>query len=285
MPEGDAVWRTARRLHRGLAGHVVTDCDLRWPSLATCDLRGRTTIEVVSRGKHLLHRLDGGLTLHSHLRMEGSWRVHDPAALTLRQLRDPDVRAVLGCATATALGLRLGMMDLVRTGDEPRLVGHLGPDLLGPDWDPDRVVANLLADPDRHVGAALLDQRNLAGVGTMWDAEVLFLERVWPWTPVAVLGADRLREIATHVQRLVDGCRERRWSVSTGIDAPGQELWAHGRAGRECRRCNGTIRLSTIGEPPQDRAMFYCPTCQGGLGPEDDGRRQRPMGERGRERR
>ncbi|MTB72055.1 Fpg/Nei family DNA glycosylase [Arsenicicoccus sp. MKL-02] len=279
MPEGDAVWRTARRLHRALAGRVVTDCDLRWPSLATADLRGRTTVEVVPRGKHILHRLDDGLTLHSHLRMDGSWRTHDPARLTLRQLRDPDVRAVVGCETATAIGTMLGMIDLVRTADEGRLVGHLGPDLLGPDWDPEVAVANLQRRPDREIGAALLDQRNLAGVGTMWDAEVLHLERVWPWTPVAELDAARLRSIVTRVQALVDASKVLRQSTSTGSLAPGQEMLVHGRSGLPCRRCGGPVRLSRIGEAPQDRAMFYCPVCQGGLGPDDDGRRQRPLGE------
>ena len=58
MPEGDAVWRTARRLHGALAGQPLTRSDLCWPSLATADLRGATTLEVVPRGKHLLHRLD-----------------------------------------------------------------------------------------------------------------------------------------------------------------------------------------------------------------------------------
>ncbi|AKT52202.1 DNA-formamidopyrimidine glycosylase family protein [Arsenicicoccus sp. oral taxon 190] len=279
MPEGDAVWRTARRLHEALSGRVITDSDLRWPSLATADLRGRTTVAVVPRGKHILHRLDDGLTLHSHLRMEGSWRTHDPARLTLRTLRAADVRAVVGCATATAVGLRLGMLDLVRTVDESRLVGHLGPDLLGADWDPDQAVANLLRQPEREIGAALLDQRNLAGVGTMWDAEVLFLQRVWPWAPVGELGPEELRAVVVRVQALVDASKVRRWSVSTGSDRAGEELYVHGRSGLPCRRCGGPVRLSTIGRAPQDRAMFYCPTCQGGLGPQDDGRRQRPLGE------
>ena len=75
MPEGDTVWRTAQRLHAALAGKPIVEADLRWPEISTADLSGRGTIEVVSRGKHLLHRIEGGLTLHSHLRMEGQWRV------------------------------------------------------------------------------------------------------------------------------------------------------------------------------------------------------------------
>ena len=76
MPEGDTVWRTADRLHRALSGAPITLSDFRFPEIATADLRGAVTTEVVSHGKHLLHRIEGGLTLHSHLRMEGPWRVH-----------------------------------------------------------------------------------------------------------------------------------------------------------------------------------------------------------------
>ena len=57
MPEGDTVWRTAHRLHAVFAGHALTVCDLRWPGISTVDLTGATSLEVVPRGKHLLHRL------------------------------------------------------------------------------------------------------------------------------------------------------------------------------------------------------------------------------------
>ena len=99
MPEGDIVWRTAHRLHLALAGHVVTVCDLRWPSLATVDLRGATTTEVVARGKHVLQRLDSGVTLHTHLRMDGQWRVggHRPGhRCRAAQRPDPRRRRHLG---------------------------------------------------------------------------------------------------------------------------------------------------------------------------------------------
>ena len=78
MPEGDTVWRTAQRLHQALAGDPLTRSELRWPDLSTLDFRGRVTVEVVSRGKHLLHRLDDGFTIHSHLRMDGQWRIERP---------------------------------------------------------------------------------------------------------------------------------------------------------------------------------------------------------------
>lgn len=278
MPEGDTVWRTARRLDQALAGSPLLVADLRWPSLATTDLRGATTLEVISRGKHILQRLDTGRTLHSHLRMEGQWRVEATAQVTPRQLAGDRVRAVLGTADWTALGLRLGMLDLVPTADERTLVGHLGPDLLGPDWDPSLAVANLRREPGRPLGAALLDQRNLAGIGTLWAAESLFLEGLHPWTPVGEVDDDALAGVVERAHRLLSASRHQAVQTSTGSTRRGETSYAHARAGRPCRRCGGSIRVAMIGDPPQERTMFYCPGCQGGLGPTDDGRAQRPLG-------
>lgn len=277
MPEGDTVWRTAARLHEALAGERLERADLRWPSLATADLRGARTLEIRSRGKHLLHRLDTGLTLHSHLRMEGQWRIEATAALTPRLLTNGQLRALLGTTRWTAIGLRLGMLDLVATDAEDSLVGHLGPDVLGPDWDPQRAAANLAASQET-IGAALLDQRTLAGVGTMYAAESLFLERLGPWTPAASLAAPTIACLVERAHRLLDTGRRGAIQSTTGSTRRGETTFVHGRSGRPCRRCGTTVRVAMVGAPPQERTMFYCPGCQGGLGPTDDGRPQRPLG-------
>ena len=277
MPEGDTVWRTAARLHEALAGERLERADLRWPSLATADLRGARTLEIRSRGKHLLHRLDTGLTLHSHLRMEGQWRIEATAALTPRLLTNDQLRALLGTTRWTAIGLRLGMLDLVATDAEDSLVGHLGPDVLGPDWDPQRAAANLAASQET-IGAALLDQRTLAGVGTMYAAESLFLERLGPWTPAASLAAPTIACLVERAHRLLDTGRRGAIQSTTGSTRRGETTFVHGRSGRPCRRCGTTVRVAMVGAPPQERTMFYCPGCQGGLGPTDDGRPQRPLG-------
>ena len=277
MPEGDTVWRTAARLHEALAGERLERADLRWPSLASADLRGARTLEVRSRGKHLLHRLDTGLTLHSHLRMEGQWRIEATAALPPRLLTNGQLRVLLGTTRWTALGLRLGMLDLVATDAEDSLVGHLGPDVLGPDWDPQRAAANLAASQET-IGAALLDQRTLAGVGTMYAAESLFLERLGPWTPAASLAAPTIACLVERAHRLLDTGRRGAIQSTTGSTRRGETTFVHGRSGRPCRRCGTTVRVAMVGAPPQERTMFYCPGCQGGLGPTDDGRPQRPLG-------
>lgn len=284
MPEGDTVWRTASRLHEALAGKSIIKSDLRWPEISTADLAGRATLKVVSRGKHIVHRIEGGLTLHSHLRMEGQWRVEATTGLASRWKRSPQLRALVAASDWTALGLRLGMLDLVPTDREAELVGHLGPDVLGPDWDPTRAARNLatVAVP---IGQALLDQRNLAGVGTMWCAEVLFLEKVHPWTPAATLGADALELIVARAHRLLDTGRRHAVQSTTGSHRLGETHYVHARSGRPCRRCGATVRVAPIGHPPSTRTMFYCPGCQGGLGPTDDGRYQTPIGAEGRAKR
>src|ERR1700683_5317765 len=189
MPEGDVVWYTARRLHEALAGRTLTRSDFRVPRLATVDLTGDVVTETVSRGKHLLTRTRNGLTVHTHLRMDGTWRVQ-PAAERIRD--DHRIRLILANEDWQAIGYQLGVVELIRTSEESQVIGHLGPDLLGSDWDSDEAVRRLSAEPDRPISEALLDQKNLAGIGNVYKAEVLFLRGVNPWRPagaVADLGA------------------------------------------------------------------------------------------------
>jgi endonuclease VIII len=268
MPEGDVVWRTADRLHRALAGRELTRCDLRWPSLADVDLRTRLVLQVVSWGKHLLIRCSGDppVTLRCHLRMDGSWQIR--ATEPLRpdhpapppERRGHQVRAILANAEWTAVGHLLGLLDLVPTAAEAALVGHLGPDLLGTNWATQAAVANLTADPARPVGSALLDQRCLAGIGTVFMAEVLFCSGLCPWTPIsAVTDLEAVVELARSMLR---SNRDRAVRTTTGDSRADRSTWVYGRAGRPCRRCGTTVRVGRVGVPPTDRPAFHCPSCQ-----------------------
>ncbi|HEX9034669.1 MAG TPA: DNA-formamidopyrimidine glycosylase family protein, partial [Streptosporangiaceae bacterium] len=154
MPEGDVVWRTARQLHGALAGQVLTRSDFRVPRYATTDLTGRTVREAISRGKHLLIRVDGGVTVHTHLKMDGSWRISPARAFPPRDHR---VRLVQANKHWQAVGYLLGIVEVLPTAGEDRAVGHLGPDLLGPDWDTAEAVSRLRSAPERPLGEALLD--------------------------------------------------------------------------------------------------------------------------------
>jgi len=280
MPEGDTVWRCAARLHAALAGRVIVLSDFRWPSLATVDLSGATTLEVVARGKHILHRVMGPVgevTVHSHLRMEGSWRVAASGGLATGS---HDVRAVVTTAETMAVGRRLGMLDVVRTTEEATLVGHLGPDLLGADWDLERAVANVRASA-AGLAAALLDQRNLAGLGTFWACESLFLESLNPWAVAGEVPEAAVRALLARARRLIDVGRRHDVQSTTGSYVRGQNAYVHARSGLPCRRCSGTVRVVLSGPAAQERTIFHCPRCQGPA-PGDDGRPQAPLGARRR---
>ncbi|MCC5035870.1 Fpg/Nei family DNA glycosylase [Streptomyces sp. WAC 00631] len=261
MPEGDTVWRTARRLHEALAGDRLVRCDLRVPKLATTDLSGRRVLEVVPRGKHLLSRFEGGLTLHSHLRMDGAWRVF-AAGERPRGGPEHEIRAILGTAARTAVGYRLPVLDLLRTSDEDTVVGHLGPDPLGPGWDPEEARRRLLADPARPLGEALLDQRNLAGLGNVYKSELCFMLRLSPWLPIGeVPSPARLIALAA---KLLDLNKARVSRVTTADPRRDRQLWVYGRAGRPCLRCGTPVRIAGQGEPERERDTYWCPRCQPG---------------------
>ncbi len=251
------VWRTARQLHDALAGRILVRSDVRVPRFATTDLTGRTVTSAVSRGKHLLIRVDGDVTVHSHLRMEGSWRISRASGYPLRDHR---IRIVLANDTWQAVGHQLGTVEIIRTSREPATVGYLGPDLLGPDWDADEAVRRLLAAPDRTVGEALLDQASLAGIGNLYKAETLFLRGVSPWRPVG--DVDSLPALVELARRLLEANKDRVGQVTTGNPARGEQTWVYGRAGRPCRRCGAIIRRADQGPVAEERLTFWCPACQ-----------------------
>ena len=267
MPEGDSVWRVARRLDQALSGRTVTASDLRVPRYATADLRGARVLQTVPRGKHLLTRFDHAVTLHTHLRMDGSWTVLGRGKRLPRRL-DPEIRVMLGVdGGQTAIGLRVHDVAVLPTADEAALVGHLGPDPLGASWDAAEAVRRLARTPDRPLAAALLDQRNLAGLGNLWVNELCFLRGHSPWTPVGAVDLPAVVDLAARaLRRSVTSPQAHQ--VTTGDARPGEQHWVSGRAGLPCRRCGTLIRV--IAEVPGDaerRRTWWCPSCQPGPAP------------------
>jgi endonuclease-8 len=259
VPEGDVVWNTAQRLHAALAGQVLTRSDFRVPRYATVSLTGHLVTEVVARGKHLLIRTSNGFTVHTHLKMDGYWRIQ-PADGSRPLGRSHQLRLVLGNTRWVAAGYLLGITEVLPTAREDQVTGHLGPDLLGPDWDAATAVARLARDPDRPIGEALLDQRNLCGIGTWFLAEMLFLRGIDPSRPVgSVSDLDALVSLG---HRLLDANKTRAGHTSTGDTTPGRDSWVYGRAGKRCRRCGTVIKRGEQGPPGQERLRFWCPSCQ-----------------------
>jgi endonuclease-8 len=260
MPEGDTVRLAASRLHRALADQVVLRSDFRVPQHATADVAGARVLDFSSYGKHLLCRFDSGLTLHTHLRMDGSWHLLAPGRRPVARL-DSDVRVVLLAGSGTtAVGLRLPVVDLVPTSAESALIGHLGPDILAPDFDEAEAVRRLTAGAGRPAVAALLDQRNLAGIGNMWAGETLFLRGVHPWTAIDEVDATGLVRLA---RRMMTYALTHPGQVTTGDTRRGQTHWVYGRAGQPCRRCGTAIALRRpAGGDPYERETWWCPSCQ-----------------------
>lgn len=258
MPEGDTVWRACKRLDQALGGQELTRTDFRVPTLATTDLSGQQVLEVVAKGKHLLMRLSNGVTIHSHFRMDGSWHLYRPGE-SWKGGPDHQVRAVLETIGWVAVGYRLPVLELVATVAEDTVVGHLGPDLLSADFDRDLALTNLAADPERTISEALLDQRNLAGIGNFYRTEVCFLLGLHPWRTVASVDLGAVVDLN---RRLMKANLRHAAQVTTGVDRPGQRAYVFERPGKPCRRCRTTIRTAPIGEPPRERVSYWCPTCQ-----------------------
>ncbi|MEO8094138.1 MAG: DNA-formamidopyrimidine glycosylase family protein [Pseudolysinimonas sp.] len=257
MPEGDTVYRSAKALDAVLAGTVLVRCDIRVPAFATVDLSGDTVEKVASRGKHLLMRV-GEYTIHSHLTMEGSWQIYPRGA----RWRKPEwqARAILANAEWEAVGFQLGQLDVVRREDEGQLVDYLGPDLLGPDWDAAVAVENLSADPKRPIGLALLDQRNLAGIGNVYRNEICFLRGVLPTRPVGEV--DDLERMVDLAKRLLEANKDRAERTTTG-KLRGDTDWVYRREGRRCLRCGTAVRHGELGDSElQLRDIYWCPHCQ-----------------------
>ncbi|HEY9304819.1 MAG TPA: endonuclease VIII Nei2 [Mycobacterium sp.] len=248
MPEGDTVFHTAEMLRQALVGRTLTRCDVRVPRFAAVDLTGQVVDEVISRGKHLFIRV-GQASIHSHLKMDGSWRV---------SARQPDHRAriILESGEIRVVGIDLGVLEILDRQRDEDAVAHLGPDLLGADWDPQVAVGNLTADPQRPLAEALLDQRVMAGIGNVYCNELCFISGR---LPTALVGS------LPDPQRLVKRAREMLWAnrsrwsrCTTGDTRSGRQLWVYGRAGQGCRRCSTPIRSDDSGE----RVAYWRPVCQ-----------------------
>ncbi|HVV10404.1 DNA-formamidopyrimidine glycosylase family protein [Amycolatopsis sp.] len=262
MPEGDTVFLAGKTLDRALAGKTLSRSDFRHPALSTAELSGRTVLGVRTVGKHLFTRFSGELSLHSHLKMDGSWEVYAPGA----RWRHPahQVRVILDAGDVSAVGFRLHDLELLPTAEESRLVGHLGPDLLDPQWTDeheDRAVAALAADGRRELGLALLDQRIMAGVGNLYKVEICFLLGVTPWTPVSEVDARGAVRLARKLL-LVNAWRHDQ--CTTGDLGRGRQNWVYERTRAGCFRCGGRVRVAEQGVDVHKRPTWCCPRCQRG---------------------
>ncbi len=268
MPEGDTIHRTAAGLRPYLVGRPV----LAASSTRGADVRrlvGSTVIAVDTLGKNLLIRSSNGLTVRTHLRMNGTWHRYRPA----EPWRLPASRAalVLEVEGAVAVCFDAPVVEVFETRAQAIHPGlaPLGPDLTDDRFEAAEVIARL-RDPGRAgvaIGEALLDQRAMAGVGNVFRSEILYLERVDPFAPVASLDDRTLDGLVATARRLLRAnigpqSRARRSTTGGAREATGAPLWVYGRTGRPCRRCGAPIRAASLGRD-LPRTVWWCPRCQG----------------------
>jgi len=257
MPEGDTIHSAARRIRAALLETQIIQIETpqprhaldRWPQR----LQGRAVRGVDVHGKHLFIRFDGDLTLHSHLRMTGWWGVYPRGRRWGRSPR----RAWLVIRTAEHDvvefdGPVLELMTESRSRFDRRLAA-LGPDVLAEELDERAVLARLRQDDQtRGVGDALLDQRNLAGVGNVWKCEGCFGVGLDPWRPLARVGDDEAVAVVREIRRGMQASVER--------GGHPRDLRVHERAGRPCPRCGEPIHAR--GQGDDNRTTYWCPACQ-----------------------
>jgi len=243
MPEGDSLHRAAARL-QPLVGLRLTATSPHPRGLVTGVAKaidGRRLEGVEAVGKHLLLRFDGGITVRSHLRMNGRWRVGPIGSTGVGRpwlvLRGDAIEATQW--NGPVLTLDLGP------------VRRLGPDLLADSSDPDGLVSRLRrGDGARPLGEVLQDQRLVAGIGNMWMSEALWAVRLSPWLPLG----------ATSDGELLEVLRWARTAMRAAIAGVRPVRAVYRRAGRPCSRCGTPIESRGLGD--DNRTAYWCPACQ-----------------------
>lgn len=273
MPEGDTIFRTARTLHLALAGHDVIRFETAYAHLQRIHdqspFTGRRVESVTAHGKHVLMTFSGGLVLRTHMRMSGSWHVYRPGERW--QLPRTRMRIVVANARFEAIAFNVRDAEFVEARRLARgVVGRLGPDLLGLEFDEEEALRRLRARDDEEIGEVVLDQRVVAGLGNVYKSELLFLARLHPSARVRELDDATLRRVLDLARRLL--AANVRPSSGTAIvtrgpvrqttsrDDPEASLWVYSRHGRPCRVCGQPIRRAAQGRDA--RATWWCQHCQ-----------------------
>jgi endonuclease VIII len=272
MPEGDTIFRAAQTLQRALAGHVVTRFESVYPHVMRVaedrPVIGRTIDAVRSRGKHILMTFSGGLTLHTHMRMNGSWHIYRQGERWQRPARD--MRIVVATDTFVAVGFSVPIAELLTDEELARHeeLRELGPDLLDPDFDSGEAVRRLRAHAGEAIGDALLNQRVMSGIGNVFKSEILFVARVEPFRSVGGLTDEELERIVSTAKDLLRASvlpASRTLSMAVGrrttrsLD-PNEKLWVYGRGRKPCRKCGTPIEARKTGIDA--RLTYWCPRCQ-----------------------
>ena len=274
MPEGDTIFRTARALQQGFAGHQVTSFETALAPLASVNdqspVAGRLIERVESRGKWLLIHFSGDLILATHMLMSGSWHIYRVGERWKRSRNH--MRMVITTADLVAVGFNVPVARFytARTLQRFTAVATLGPDVLATEFATDEARARLLEQSSEEVGNVLLNQRVMAGIGNVFKSEICFACGVNPFRTVASLRPQEIDCLLATSRRFLEanvaegsgdkivtytGARR-----TTGNSNPAARLWVYRRSGSACRRCGTTILMRKQGVGA--RSTYWCPDCQ-----------------------
>lgn len=256
MPEGDTILRLASKINDRLSGATASASIFRHPRLATADVSDRVLLGATSHGKHLFLNWDDDRSLHIHLLMQG--QVHlgrRPVAEEWRR------RFEIEFDGTTLTGVDIPLLHLISTSNTQDFIGHLGPDLCGA-LDLDVAIDRVTADSDAHLGAALLDQRNVAGFGNVYAVEVPFICGISPMTTVGrIEGLDRLLSIGAALIRTNARLGPQN---TTGRKLSTSDQWILGTRRRDCPLCGSTLQRRSGSASPWNRRTIWCERCQKG---------------------
>ena len=245
MPEGDSIFKLARRVRPVLEGRVLTEGRLGREQLPV--LTGATVERVETYGKHLLLHLDTGRTLRVHLGLGGKGLV----------IRGPyDGRRVLDLATDAGRFVVTQALhcQLLTPAEAERALAHLGPDLLKDPCD----LHQIAEGSEGFEGTSselLLDQRIAAGIGNVYKCELLFVFRIHPERPASEMPP--LQPIYAKARDWLRANCETPRRITTGPTFPA-DLYVYDRARRPCMRCRTPIAVGEVAE----RVTYWCPKCQ-----------------------
>ena len=288
MPEGDAIFRTARTLHRALAGGVIVHFESVLPSLTRVHedrpITGRTVERVQAVGKHVLMCFSGDLVLRTHMRMNGSWHIYRPGERWRRPRRD--MRILVATAQFEVVAFSVPVAEFLvsggaRAAEIPRSsapshtraierqadLRDIGPDLLGDLFDEDEAVRRLRAHGREAIADVLLNQRVVAGIGNVYKSEVLFICHVSPFAAAVDVADDRVRDLLRTARKLLQANVTTLGGITTYLGYrrtrsrdESERRYVYGRARRPCRRCATPIQVRAQG--PHARLTYWCPQCQ-----------------------
>ncbi len=262
MPEGHTLHRLARLHQRRYAGSAVRVSSPQGRFADAERLDGLTLLRASAWGKHLFHHYEGGPIVHVHLGLYGTFREHrtpmpEPrGAVRMRIVGDEfgtDLRGPTAC-------------EVIDEAQVSAILDRLGPDPLRSDADPAPAWARI-SKSRKAIGALLMDQSVLAGVGNVYRSELLFRHGIDPYRPGRDLAAEEFDAAwADLVELMKVGVRRGRIIVvrpehDHGDPAYGPRrprTYVYRRSGQPCRLCGTAVRTAEM----EGRNLFWCPGCQ-----------------------